>query len=458
MSGKVSLLPIRNVRRRPVGVARSLEVPRRPIVYDMSHLIARLRAQTGTGIDRIDLAFASHFFAASADCEAVRYGTGPPRKIASRWALNFTRAAQDVWRKPQNTKAEALWAWLQAQSDEALTPQSFAPSRNSATAWSRRLLSWAGYLVGSANRSVPNGAVYINVGYHRFEQPRFFSWLAERPDVDAVFMIHDLLPLDYPEYFAPGEAEKFRVRIATALQFGRAFLVSTEAVRRRLQQEIAARRLEPRPIWAQPFPSPLADHPRAAVARRRTERPYFVVIGTIEPRKNHLLLLNVWRVLARSLPHPPRLVIVGARGWENEQVLDMLDRCEALTSYVAEASDLGSRQLAELIAGACAVLAPSFEEGYGLPIVEALALGTPVIASDTAAAREVSQGRARLLSPIDGEGWRREIERFATDPDYAAAHRARAAGFVGAQLARLFPFARSVHRRAESAGAAVGGP
>ena len=95
-----------------------------------------------------------------------------------------------------------------------------------------------------------------------------------------------------------------------------------------------------------------------------------------------------------------------------------------------EASNLGSRELAELMAGARAVLAPSFDEGYGLPIVEALALGAPVVASDNEAAREASQGRARLLSPLDGEGWMREILRLASDDDYFRESKARAAGFV----------------------------
>ena len=400
--------------------------PPRPIVYDLSHLIARLRASAGAGIDRIDLAYATHFFAGSEDRHAARYTAGPPRLIAAARARRLTTVAQRVWIDAANDRAAALWAWLEAP------PGGYDRARLKATRahapLGRRLLSYGGPLYGSARRAAPHGAVYLNVGYHRFEHQRFFHWLAERPDVDAVLMIHDLLPLDYPEFFAPGEAATFSVRIDTALRYGRAFLVSTEAVKLRLEQEMAKRGFAPRPIWAKPFPSPLAEFTPQPSARRSD--PYFVVVGTIEPRKNHLLLLNLWRDWARRSGPPPRLVVVGGRGWENEQVVDMLDRCEILAPRVAEVADLASRDLAELITGARALLAPSFEEGYGLPIVEALALGTPVIAADRPAAREVSQGRATLLSPIDGEGWRREVERLASDDAHHATQKARAAGFA----------------------------
>jgi glycosyltransferase involved in cell wall biosynthesis len=418
-------------RDRDVRVASpAMEAPeRRPVIYDMSHLIARLRADTATGIDRIDLAYATHFFSQTQRGAAARYGATSPRLIAGERAREFTRAAQGAWMETPSPQARALWAWLASPAGEPPLPALRSARGPKSPAWGRRLLSWTGYLSGSARRAVPEGAVYINVGYHRFEHPKFFSWLAERPDVDAVFMIHDLLPLDYPEYFEPGEAEKFRKRIATALRYGRAFLVSTQTVRRRLQKEIAARGLVPRPIWARPFPSPLAEFSTPSLAPRAAAYPYFVIVGTIEPRKNHMLLLQIWREMARRATPPPRLVIVGGRGWENEQVLDMLDRCVSIAPHVAETSNLGSRELAELMAGARAVLAPSFNEGYGLPIVEALALGAPVVASDTEAAREVTQGRARLLSPVDGAGWTQEIERLATDDAYHQSLKQRAAGF-----------------------------
>jgi glycosyltransferase involved in cell wall biosynthesis len=413
----------------PRSPLRTLSPAReRPIVYDLSHLIARLRAQTGTGIDRIDLAFATHFLCGATPSQSARYGLGPPQMIGDGWAQRFIGAAQRVWLDDEGGRAEALWSWLGAPAEGAAKPRVTPRSRVSGPAWRRRLLSWSGSLAGNRRRAVPQDAVYVNVGYHRFEHPRFFAWLGRRPDVAGVFMIHDLLPLDYPEYFAPGEADTFRTRIGTALRYGRAFLVSTEAVRRRLEREIAERGLAPRPIWARPFPSPLADLPRPA--SHLTRHPYFVVVGTLEPRKNHLLLLHLWRELARGGATPPRLVIVGKRGWENEQVLDLLDRSAALAPHVLEMSDLSSRDLAALISGARALLAPSFDEGYGLPIVEALALGTPVVASESEAAREVSQGRATLLSPIDGAAWRREIERLAGDDAYQASQRARACGFV----------------------------
>jgi glycosyltransferase involved in cell wall biosynthesis len=428
MSDALSFPP--SWRDKGLADAGRVATEQRPIVYDMSHLIARLRAQTGTGIDRIDLAYASHFFSLTERGEAARYGPVSPRLIASDWAREFTRAAQGAWTKAPSPQAEALWAWLDGPPGAAFKPRLGAWSRNGAPAWGRKALSWVGYLIGSARRVVPQRAVYINVGYHRFEHPKFFAWLAARPDVDGVFMIHDLLPLDYPEYFEPGEGDKFRERISTALRYGRAFLVSTETVRRRLEREIEARGLEPRPIWTQPFPSPLAEFSAADLTRREVKHPYFVIVGTIEPRKNHLLLLQIWRQMARRMASPPRLVIVGGRGWENEQVLDLLDRCEIIAPHVAETSNLGSRELAELMAGARAVLVPSFDEGYGLPIVEALALGTPVVASDTESAREVSQGRARLIAAVDGPGWAREIERLATDDDYRDSLKQRAAGFA----------------------------
>jgi glycosyltransferase involved in cell wall biosynthesis len=90
----------------------------------------------------------------------------------------------------------------------------------------------------------------------------------------------------------------------------------------------------------------------------------------------------------------------------------MLTRCEALRKNVRRVEDLSASSLRRLVASANALLMPSFAEGYGLPVVEALGLGAPTIVSDIPTFREVAQGCAVFLSPIDGKGWREAVLEF----------------------------------------------
>ena len=105
----------------------------------------------------------------------------------------------------------------------------------------------------------------------------------------------------------------------------------------------------------------------------------------------------------------PRLVLIGRYGWENEAVLDHLQRSPNLQGLVHQVENLPDTALADLMSGAQAVLAPSSVEGFDLPAVEACALGVPLIASDIPAHRElVSQ--AILIDPLDGLGWLTALE------------------------------------------------
>jgi glycosyltransferase involved in cell wall biosynthesis len=140
---------------------------------------------------------------------------------------------------------------------------------------------------------------------------------------------------------------------------------------------------------------------------------YFVAVSTIEPRKNYRLLINVWRELSRRMSPVPKLVIVGHRGWESEQIFRELDLSLDIRPHIIEVPSLSSSHLRNLIQNARALLMPSFVEGYGLPIVEALSLGTPVVCSDIPVFREVSQNTAMFLSPLDGKGWMEAIVQLA---------------------------------------------
>jgi len=143
--------------------------------------------------------------------------------------------------------------------------------------------------------------------------------------------------------------------------------------------------------------------------------PYFVVLGTIEPRKNHLLLLNLWTRLATTMATPPRLVVIGARGWENEQVVDMLERSQRLRGLVEEHNRLGDAGVGSLLTEARAVLVPSFAEGFGLPLAEALASGVPVICSEIPVFREIGGDVPDYLDPLDTLAWREAIVDYCLD-------------------------------------------
>jgi glycosyltransferase involved in cell wall biosynthesis len=261
--------------------------------------------------------------------------------------------------------------------------------------------------------TLPRGATYINVGHSGLEQPRLLARL-DRAGIRSIVMIHDLIPITYPEYCGPGAALRHHQRLEATLAHAAAILTNSAATAQDVRDYAAAgsRRVPPifeAPLGLEPaFLEPLKE-PIAAL-------PYFVCVGTIEPRKNLVMLLKLWRRLADRLgPSTPRLVLVGRRGWENETVLDHLQRSPPVRKYVHEIADLRDDELARLIRGARALLSPSATEGFDLPVVEALALGTPVIASDIPAHRELAHG-AVLIDPTDGPGWYQAISAAASRP------------------------------------------
>ena len=273
--------------------------------------------------------------------------------------------------------------------------------------------TWLRILRGDGIKTLPPGTVYLHVSHLRLERPERFDWLYGRPDIRAVFTIHDLIPITHPEYCRPGEAARHAARIETVARHAAHILADTQEIAARLRDHLAARGLPPRPITAAHLGIEPAFSARAGSAAA-LDRPTFLACGTIEPRKNHLLLLTVWRRLAERLgANTPRLILVGNRGWEAENTVTMLDRCPGLRGHVEEVVGLTTPGLGRLMRSATALLMPSFSEGYGLPVMEAAASGLPVVASDIAVHREVAGSFAHFLHPTDGLGWMKAVDALA---------------------------------------------
>jgi glycosyltransferase involved in cell wall biosynthesis len=140
--------------------------------------------------------------------------------------------------------------------------------------------------------------------------------------------------------------------------------------------------------------------------------PYFVALGTIEPRKDHGLLLDIWADFHTSLPAAdiPRLLIIGRRGWKSEAVFSRLDNQGFTGQKVIELGDLSDGAVAAVLTRATALLAPSRAEGFGLPAAEAAARGVPVLACDLAVTREVLGHYPTYLPAANKTAWASKIK------------------------------------------------
>jgi glycosyltransferase involved in cell wall biosynthesis len=252
--------------------------------------------------------------------------------------------------------------------------------------------------------------LYLNIGHSGLDQPGLSDWI-RRAQVRPVFMLHDLIPVTHPDYCRPGSREKHEKRLDLMLGTASGIIGNSQDTLDILKAYADA---HDRPIpptvasWlgATPLPPPTGEPPLSG--------PYFVVLGTIEGRKNHLLLLRIWKeLIARHGPAAPRLVIIGQRGWEADDVFAMLDGDEGLRGHVTELPRCTDTELGGWLRGARALLFPSFAEGYGMPLVEALGHGTPVIASDLKVFRELAGDIPDYLAPEDTAGWLSAVARYA---------------------------------------------
>jgi glycosyltransferase involved in cell wall biosynthesis len=379
------------------------------VILDVSRLLACSRRPTPSGIDRVELAYTRRWIEAPANSCAF---------VAQDLRGGFALLPRDLVAE----LAQALTAAWTGGADAAA-----AARHAGAVALGARGRLLLGRGRGALGRLLDNGrrTAFLLVSHRALERQAPIEAM-RRAGAAFVPLIHDIIPVTHPEYARPGQAEKHRRRMASTGAMADGVIVNSEATAQALRPWL---RQQAVPVLVAPLGIDVAPEPPPA-GPGGDGHPYFVMLGTIEPRKNHLLLLHLWRNMAaaRSAGQPaPRLVIVGKRGWENENVVDILERCVALDGIVREAGQLPDREVTALLRGARALLFPSFAEGYGLPLAEALALGVPAVCSDLPALREVGGAVPDYLDPLDGAAWRDAVQ------DYAAPRGPRRA----AQLDRL---------------------
>jgi glycosyltransferase involved in cell wall biosynthesis len=351
------------------------------IILDVSRLVSRVRHHTPSGVDRVEMAYARGLLDHFGDRLqfAAVHPFGLYGRLSRKKALRFLDTMEERWASEdghveQRPLIEILPSLLE------LLPE----------------------------RPRSGSGVYVQASPHHLTKPKLVQRILEREDARFLCLVHDLIPIEYPEYARPDGAALHSRRIKTVTSLADGIIANSTATADSLKPWLdkTGRTVDLRVALLGTHEIPAAPH-----GMERPDKPYFVCIGTIEPRKNHLLLLNLWRHMAETQAPDtiPRLVIVGRRGWENEQVIDMLERCTALKGHVEELNGCSDQRMYEILRGARALLLPSFAEGYGMPVAEALSVGTPVICSDLPALREAGGSVPAFLDPLDGPAWKTHI-------------------------------------------------
>jgi glycosyltransferase involved in cell wall biosynthesis len=251
--------------------------------------------------------------------------------------------------------------------------------------------------------------------------------LAAAAPAPAVATVHDLVAFDRQLKLPRGSAAE-RVTLPLAVSRGQTLLCVSEATRGALVERF------PR---AEALAHVVPHGVEARFFVERPEQPYVLMTGTLEPRKNVVRALEAAAGLPDGLRQRFELVLAGPRGWDTDEIEAALARHDGPLRQLGLVPDA---ELPDLYAGASVFLYPSLREGFGLPVLEAMAAGTPVVTSDLSSLPEVGGDAVRYVDPYDVASIRAGLEELLSDPArraaLVAAGRERARSFTWERTAR----------------------
>jgi len=370
------------------------------VLLDITRLVSRVGRGPLTGVDRVEYAYLEWVLGTDAPVHGLA-------RLASGHVLLDRAGLETFLRKldgdiPWGVKD--LRAWLGIKTPDA---------RGRAEADLRKLA-----VARSGKTSLPKlpAGVYVNVGHSNMSDVTLGGAKAQGLKI-AVF-VHDMIPLDFPQFQRPGTVESFEAKMRLGAAHSDLIIANSKDTAQRVVSYLGN--------WGIQVPSIVDAHlgvPALEGSKTTENRPYYCTIGTIEPRKNHALLLDIWEDMTAE--ERPDLHIIGGRGWNNDAVFARLDALKG-ASWLHEHNAMEDEALIRLLSGAHGLLFPSFAEGFGLPSLEAAQLGVPVICGDLAIHREVL-GDYPVYAPLeDRYFWKKTILEQARQRQKDLVHASKA--------------------------------
>lgn len=159
------------------------------------------------------------------------------------------------------------------------------------------------------------------------------------------------------------------------------------------------------------------DKVEAAKRKYRISKPYFLFVGTLEPRKNLLRLVHSFLLFTQRVKTPFELILAGPKGWIGEEFMQFI-LSPQLADKVRWLDYVEEEDLPGLYSGAAALTYPSIKEGFGMPLLEAMGCGTPVLCSNTGAIPEVVGDAGWMMDPSNVGDWSLAMQRIVNEPQF----------------------------------------
>ncbi|MBA85830.1 glycosyltransferase [Thalassobius sp. S69A] len=345
-----------------------------PTAYllDITRLLRRA-GRVPTGVDRVELAYLTHFM----QLDTPVFGLARTRlgyvllDRAGLQAFGARVQGHQPWGAPDRLSWGMRLSVDQKRAESDLRRWAIArclPQR----------------LPRMLRRNLSPGGVYLNVGHSNLTQ-RVLHSVRHHARLRIAVMIHDTIPLDFPDLQRPETEAKFQRMLKRVQQMADLVICNSGQTQADVTRHMAKWGMVPDTVVAHLGVeiAPVTHLPD--IPGFDPNKAFFVTLGTIEPRKNHALLLSLWEEMGQDAP---QLVICGHRGWRNEAVLQWLDRNPLVGHRVFECAGLPDGQVNALLRASKGLLFPSVTEGYGLPPIEAAAQNVPVICNDLPVYRE----------------------------------------------------------------------
>jgi glycosyltransferase involved in cell wall biosynthesis len=371
------------------------------IWLDVTRLVSRAGRPVLTGVDRVEHAWLRHLLAEGSS--QTRYLLRTTRG----YLLLDHRGGRIILSCLEGSPLPKRGDWVSRLYGKGSDPRHRLESMLRPLAQDRALSRGLGRLI---RRSGAVGFTYLNVAHANLSSETLRA-LSDAPDVHVAVLIHDLIPILHPDLVADDMPERFAERIERVRRAADLILCNSDATAQDLAAHWAHADHCPPMVVA---PLGLDPRPRSDVAR---DPRHFVMLGTIEPRKNHALMLDVWEGLARVLPPDlmPQLHIIGPTGWRVEAVMNRLARHPLLGRSIHLHGPLPEAAVRDHLGRAVALLFPSLAEGYGYPPLEAALAGALPICSDLPVFRKTLGESAVYRKADDVYLWLETIRKHCLD-------------------------------------------